>query len=148
MKYFTYNIFISTVLLSCWVAFSCQREINTYQRVEPATVEYLEGQAFNKLTLTPKAVNRLGIESAFPTSEVAEGVSKSVIPYSAVLYGPYGQTWIYTNPQENVFIRETIAVERVVDGQKVILKDGLAEDLKVVVTGSAELYGTEYQVGH
>ncbi|MEL6131932.1 MAG: hypothetical protein AAFR59_01070 [Bacteroidota bacterium] len=130
------------------MALSCQKEINTYQRVEPATVEHIEGKEFNILTLTPKAVARLGIESALPSREETEGKSMSVIPYSAVLYGPYGQTWIYTNPRENVFIREAIAVERVVDGRKVILKDGLAKDLKVVVTGSAELYGTEYQVGH
>lgn len=67
---------------------------------------------------------------------------RKVVPYAAVLYGVNGETWVYTNPEALVFVREAIAVDYI-EGDRVILSDGPAVGTPVVTVGAAELFGTE-----
>jgi hypothetical protein len=123
---------------------------------DPATVEPIEGGEVNRITLTARATERLGIETAAVelTPPDALAPPRTSIPYAAVIYDPAGQTWTYVNPEPNTFERHAIAVEDIrgsaVDPalQVAILSLGPPAGTTVVTTGAAELFGTEYEVGH
>jgi len=102
----------------------------------PAKVEPVPGSEVSKLTLTPDAVARLGIETvpAGPT-----------IPLSAVLYDKDGKTWAFTNPEPGTYIREPVAIASVAN-QVATLQSGPPAGTAVVTVGGAELLGTEYGV--
>ena len=80
-------------------------------------------------------------------AEPGSDAPKKVIPYSAILYGVNGDTWVYTNPEPLVFVRERVVIERI-DQEMAILKDGPAIGAPVVTVGGALLLGTETGVGH
>ena len=76
-----------------------------------------EVDADGRITLTARAAERLGIE----LSKIAEaqvpwwrapvgvpllgGDMEIVVPYSSVMYGLNGETWVYTSPESLVFVR-------------------------------------------
>jgi hypothetical protein len=68
------------------------------------------------------------------------------VPYSAIIYDRNGQTWVFTNPEPNVFVRARIDVD-FIDGRRAYLKEGPALDTKVVTAGAAELMGVEQKFG-
>jgi hypothetical protein len=65
-----------------------------------------------------------------------------VIPYAAVIYDTEGNTWIYTNPEPLVFVRQSIVVDRI-EGDEAFLSQGLDSGTMVVTVGVSELYGAE-----
>ena len=75
-----------------------------------------------------------------------EAEKRNVVPYASVLYDAKGNTWVYTNPEPNVFVRQPIRVETVV-GNEALLTEGPPVGTAVVTVGGAELYGTEFGVG-
>ena len=115
---------------------------------EPATVEHVEGsEDVSRLTLTPKAVERLGIQTTPLREEKVAGKQRKVVPYGAVLYDADGKTSVYVTSAPNVYVREPITVE-LIEGDRAILSAGPAVGTVVVSVGAAELYGTETGVGH
>jgi hypothetical protein len=70
------------------------------------------------------------------------GIQQKVIPYEAVIYGIHGETWVYTNPEPLVFIRQPIVID-FIDENMVVLSNGPATGSKVVTVGVAELFGAE-----
>jgi hypothetical protein len=74
------------------------------------------------------------------------GEKRKIIPYAAVLYDSKGKTWVYTNPEQFVFVRQPIAIDTIVEDE-VILVSGPPAGTAVVTVGGAELYGTEFGVG-
>jgi hypothetical protein len=115
---------------------------------EPAKVEHLEGsEDLSRLTLEPKAVERLGIETVELREETVAGKLRKVVPYGAVLYDPDGKTWVYVSTAPNVYVREPITVDYI-EGDRAVLKAGPPAGTTVVTVGVAELYGTETGVGH
>jgi hypothetical protein len=115
----------------------------------PAKVEHLEESGLSRLILTPKAAERLDIK-VVPASEamVARSASqRRVVPYAAVLYDAHGDTWVYTSPEPQVFIRHKVNIEYV-DGDQAVLTDGPPVGTPVVTVGAAELFGTEFEIGH
>lgn len=115
------------------------------EKPKPAIIEIIEGSDFKRVTLTEKAAERLGIQTAPVRTELIDGNPRKVIPYAAVMYGLEGETWVYTNPKPLVFIRQLITVDYIEDDFAVLV-DGPDLDTKVVVVGSAELYGAEVGV--
>lgn len=109
---------------------------------EPAVVEEIPGSELSRITLSAKAAERLGIE----TAPVVQGVEQLTLPYAAILYDSEGKTWAYATPDENVFVRHEIVVDRI-DGEVVFLAEGPPAGTAVVTTGAAELFGTETGVG-
>ena len=107
-------------------------------KVKPAVVESIEGTDLKRLVLTAKAAERLDIQ-------VAE-VRDDVIPYAAVLYGPNGDTFVYTNPEPLTFVRAPIIVDYI-EGNWAVLVDGPPSGTAVVTVGAAELVGVEFGVG-
>jgi hypothetical protein len=115
----------------------------------PAKVEHLEESGLSRLILTPKAAERLDIK-VVPASEAMvarSGSQRRVVPYAAVLYDAQGDTWVYTSPEPQVFIRHKVTIEYV-DGDQAVLTDGPPVGTPVVTVGAAELFGTEFEIGH
>lgn len=108
----------------------------------PATVELIEGTDLSRITLTAQASERLDIQ----TAKVEKSGAGKVIPYSAVLYSPTGETWAYVSPESMTFMRHAIVVDRI-DGNKAYLSKGPATGAKVATVGVAELYGAESGLG-
>lgn len=108
----------------------------------PATVEEIEGTDLSRITLTAKAAERLDIQ----TGAVEKNGTWTVIPYSAVLYSPTGETWAYINPKPLTFVRQAIDVDRI-DGNKAYLSKGPPTGAKVATVGVAELFGAESGLG-
>ena len=119
------------------------------EKVEPALVEPVEGSEFNLVTLTEKAAERLDIQTEPAREEEMDGDMKTVIPYSAVIYGLYGETWAYIrNPGAGslTFVRHPITVEYI-DGGLAVLAEGPEAGTEVVTVGAQMLYGTDTGVG-
>jgi hypothetical protein len=107
--------------------------------------------------LSPRAAERLGIETGvvrdtqvtFVTAAVSSAgpAQWRAIPYSALLYDPNGDTWTYTSPDSMVFVRAPVTVEYI-DGDVAVLSNGPPAGTRIVTVGVAELFGTEFGVGH
>lgn len=98
------------------------------------------GADLNKLTLTDKAVERLGVTTV--KVEKGEG-SPLQVPYGALVYDANGKTWVYTNPEPRTYIRAAVTVDKIADN-KVQLRTGPAAGTDVVTVGAAELFGAEF----
>lgn len=99
--------------------------------------------AIDKANKSLTAGQRLRVELALMNS----GKPQKVVPYSSVIYDLHGDTWAYTSPENLTFIRHAIDVDYI-EGDVAVLKDGPSSGTAVVVVGAAELFGTEFGVGH
>ncbi len=121
----------------------------TAAKVEPAHVEHIDGSELSRVTFTAAAMQRIGVElgQVEETLATRSGANQKTVPYSTLIYDANGDTWIYVSPEERTFIRHHITVDYI-EGDKVVLIDGPPTATKVVTVGAAEVYGTEYGVGH
>ena len=142
---------IVTVLVAAAVGLSlagcATATATTAAGVEPAKLEAVGDTGIKKLTLTDKAVQRLGITTVAVGTSAGDqsGGTRLEIPYSALLYLPDGTTIAYTNPEGHSYIRESVVVESI-QGDKVILSTGPKVGTAVVTTGGAELWGAEFGI--
>ena len=128
----------------------CQKQAGTQvEHASPATVEHIDGSEISRVTLSEDAMKRLDVQTTAVTEETSprtESAQKAV-PYGALIYDPQGKTWVYTNPQPRVFVRAAIDVDYI-QGDLAYLSNGPETGTKVATVGTAELYGTEFTVGH
>ncbi|MGH3927093.1 MAG: hypothetical protein ACRDTT_30205 [Pseudonocardiaceae bacterium] len=130
---------IAALLLpACGEAVSDKHEI-----VEPATLEQVEGTDLKRVTLTQRAAERLGIQ----TAPVETDGSRTVVPSAAVFVQPDGTLWVYTSPEPLVFVRHQISVEQD-DGARTFLTNGPPPGTQVATVGVPELLGAEFEIGH
>jgi hypothetical protein len=80
-------------------------------------------------------------------SLAGSGAKRTVVPYSALIYDSRGQTWVYTSPSPRTFVRQKVEVDQI-QGDTGVLSDGPLVGTAVASVGAAELYGTEFKVGH
>lgn len=73
------------------------------------------------------------------------GTTLKVVPYAAVIYDVSGKTWVYTNPEPLVFVRQSISVNYV-EGDQAFLSEGPSPGTAVVTVGGPLLYGAEVGV--
>jgi hypothetical protein len=109
------------------------------------------GDGFNRVTLTATAAEQFDVRTA-PVRQVAVARAGStserlVIPYSAVVYDAHGDTWVYTNPEPLVFVRQRIAVDYI-EGDTAVLANGPAPETLVVTTGADLLLSAESELGN
>lgn len=78
-------------------------------------------------------------------SLLANGELQKVIPYAAVIYDTEGKTWVYTNPEPLVYVRQAIVIDYI-EGSRAVLLEGLESGTAVVVVGAPELLGAELGV--
>ena len=128
---------------------ACQQRSAKPQTEHPANVERVDGTELSRVTLTEKAIQRIDLKTDEVREErVTRSTSKQrVVPYSALIYDSHGQTWIYTSPKPRTFVRHKVQVDYI-EGNVVVLKDGPPTGTIVASVGVAELYGTEFKVGH
>jgi hypothetical protein len=135
-------------VLSALVLASCRTGPEVLiETIPAAVVEQVEGSEFNRLVLTEKAGERLGIEVASIREVQIDGKQRIAIPYAAVLYGTNGDTWTYiaaANPL--TFTRQLIEVDYI-ENDLAILSANLPTDIEVVTVGVSELYGLDTGVG-
>jgi hypothetical protein len=111
-------------------------------KVEAVTIVEDEATGLKTLTLSDKAAERLGVE----TAEVAGSGAQMTIPYAAIVYDSTGKTWTYVNESALTYKRAEITVSEI-DGETATLTAGPPSGALVVTTGAAELYGAEIGVG-
>jgi hypothetical protein len=119
----------------------CSQATTSAPKEEAIHIEE-QPSGLKQLTLSEKAAERLGVE----TAEITGSGSSLRVPYGAVIYDAQGLTWSYVNIAPLVYLRAEIKVERI-DGDAAILSAGPAAGTAVVTTGAAELYGAEIGVG-
>jgi hypothetical protein len=113
---------------------------------EASSVEPIKGTDLNRVTLSAKSAERLGIETGtVRTKRLADGKQRKVIPYASVVYTPNGRAFTYTSPEPRVFVRRFIVVDSIKGGEA-ILSHGPPAGMSVVTVGSQELFGVEYEV--
>lgn len=137
------------IIMAALPLVACGGEEATVEKEEPAVVEEIAGTEFNRVTLTEQAAERLGIQAQAVREEEVDGTMKLVVPYSAVIYGLNGETFVYIrNPEPDslTFMRALIVVDRI-EGGRALLSDGPALGTHVVTVGVAELYGADTGVG-
>lgn len=125
---------------------ACASEVQSAASEKPALVESVEGTEYNRVTLTEKAAERLGVQTAPVREEQVNGEPRLVIPYSALIYGLHGETWVYVSPEPLTFVRQPVTVDYI-EGDMVILLDGPPVGTEVATVAVAELYGTDTGVG-
>ena len=75
------------------------------------------------------------------------GALHKVVPHSSLIYGAHGETWVYTSPEPLTYVRHTVSVDYIED-DLAVLSDGPPAGTEVVSVGAAEVFGTEFEVGH
>jgi multidrug efflux pump subunit AcrA (membrane-fusion protein) len=132
---------------AAYLAASCLSALaaeSTVKKGAPARVEATLDAKIKKVTLTPKAAERLGIQ----IDEVRVDPSgRRIVPYSSVLYDLTGKTWVYISADPLTFFRGAVQVDTI-KGDNVYLSDGPPAGTKVLAAGVPEVFGSEVKVGH
>lgn len=115
--------------------------------VVPAVVKHIPDSEISSVTLTEKAIQRIDLQTDSVRETQVAGAARKVVPYSSLIYDPHGGTWVYTNPQPRTFVRASVDVD-FIKGDWVVLREGPPLGTTVATFGVAELYGTEFEVGH
>ena len=113
---------------------ACGSGQNAAQEIDPYRLEDIEGSDLQRVILTEKAVERIGVETV--------SITGLVVPYSAVIYDVEGNAWVYTNPKPLTFVRARVIIDRI-EGDQAFLLEGTQTDAPIVTVGAAEIYGAE-----
>lgn len=129
------SLSIMIVLVAVLGLAACGPKVTTStEKINPSTLEEIPGSELQKVILTEKAAERIGVETV-PADDTA-------VPYSAVIYDTEGNTWVYTNPSPLTFVRAPILIDRI-EGDQAFLGEDLATDDPIVTVGVIEIYGAE-----
>ena len=135
---FINKLFVFALLSTALLLAACGPAAAPEEENKPVTLEPIAGTDLNRLTLTEKAAERLGLE----TAPVVDQEGQLVIPYAALLYDTTGQAWVYVNVGPLAFERQEITVDSI-EGDQVMLSKGPEAGADVVTLGATELYGSE-----
>jgi len=133
--------FTASLAASCTSALAVETAV---KKILPARVEATSDAKIMKVTLTPKAAERLGIV----IDEVREDPSgRRIVPYAAVLYDLTGKTWVYISADPLTFARGAVVIDTI-KGDNVYLSEGPPAGTKVLAAGVPQVFGSEVKVGH
>lgn len=130
-------------LSACGGASGSSYSSETASHHEPAKLEPIEGTDVMRVVFTAEGAERVGLQ----TDAVRRRGQDLVVPYGAVIYDAEGDAYAYTAPKPLTFVREKIEIDRS-EGDSVLLSDGPPPGTEVVTVGTAEVYGTEFEVAH
>jgi hypothetical protein len=139
------NVLMVAVSTACLAA-SCASALaaETAVKITPARVEATLDAKIKRVTLTPKAAERLGIQ----IDEVrADASGRRIVPYASVLYDLTGKTWVYISADPLTFVRGAVEIDTI-KGDNVYLSDGPPTGTKVLAAGVPQVFGAEVKVGH
>jgi hypothetical protein len=140
-----FNLLVAVTSAAC-LALSCASAlaVETVVKATPARVEATPDEKIKKVTLTPKAAERLGIQ----IDEVrADPSGRLIVPYASILYDLSGKTWVYINSDPLTFVRGAVEIDTI-KGDNVYLSAGPPIGTKVLAAGVPQVFGTEVRVGH
>lgn len=146
MKYINRWMVLVLIIVSGLQLVACAQTAAEAEKVEPAQVEPIAGTEFNRVVLTEKAAQRLGVQTDSVREEQLNGMQEMVVPYAAIIYGLNGETWVYVNPEPLTFVREPVTIDYI-EGDLAVLMDGPPAGTSVATVAVAELYGTDTGVG-
>ena len=138
---------VAALVTACVLSLSfagCAKVPDAAPAENPAVLTAVPGTDLHRITLTEHAVERLGL--ATQATAIDPQTQKLTVSYWAILYDSAGKTWVYTNPEPRVYVRQAIAVERIT-GDLALLTDGPPAGTTVVTTGAEELLGAEFDTG-
>ena len=140
------GIIASVIILALFSFMSCENNHKKHEIEHPSEVEHIEGTDLSMVTLSERAIERIGLQTEQVTEMEGSPLSPAV-PYSSIIYDAQGQVWVYINPEDRSFVRHKVVVDHI-KGNIVYLKEGPPVGTKVVSVGAAELYGAEFEIGH
>ena len=109
--------FTACLAAPCASALAAERSV---KKILPARVEATNDAKIMKVTLTPKAAERLGIV----IDEVrADPSGRLIVPYASVLYDLTGKTWVYISADPLTFARGAVVIDTI-KGDNVYLTEG------------------------
>jgi hypothetical protein len=139
------RLVVAGVALALAVSGCAEVESTAEQGYEPSKLQAVKGSDVKQVTFTAEGAARTGLQTAPATRDRRF----TVVPYAALLYGPKGETYVYTSPAQLSYLRVEVEV-RDVDGDRVVLANGPPAGTQVVTVGAAEVYGAELEIdgGH
>lgn len=142
--------FVALAVLLALTAWAASAGPSTETEVDhsgPASVEEVEGSHRSVVTLSPRGAEKIGLELARvePTGHAAGGLA---VPQRALVQGAGGTVWVYASAGDPLRFRRHVVEVAAVQGRTAILTRGPAIGTMVASSGSAELYGAEFEVGH
>jgi hypothetical protein len=140
-----FNVSMVAASIAC-LAVSCASTLaaELAAKSKPAQVEATDDAKIKRVTLTPKAAERLGIQ----IDEVRSDPSgRRIVPYASVLYDLTGKTWVYISADPVTFFRGAVEIDTI-KGDNVYLSDGPPIGTKVLAAGVPQVFGSEVKVGH
>lgn len=137
----------AAALLACVSATGCAKssEFDAEPAENQGAAKVVEANGVQRVTLTDKAQQRLGIQTAPIARAGGGGGVRMTIPYAAVLYDASGHASTFTSPAPRTFVERPISIAYV-RGGRAYLKSGPPAGTPVVTLGSAELLGTAHGV--
>lgn len=143
------RVILLFILISCSILnllTGCRHEETSEPSQSPASLIKIPGSEFNQVLLSQEAAHRIAIQLV-PLKEYTvppnTGVKNKAVPYSAVIYGLHGETWVYTLVKPLTFVRVAVMIDHIV-GDVALLSAGPPVNTPIVSIGATELYGTEY----
>ena len=117
--------FAACLAVPCVSALAAETAV---KKILPARVEATSDAKIMKVTLTPKAAERLGVV----IDEVrADPSGRRIVPYASVLYDLTGKTWVYISADPLTFVRGAVVIDTI-KGDNVYLTDGPPTGTKVL----------------
>ena len=133
----------SVVSLSACGEASTGYDYETASHRVPAKLEPIKGTEVQRVIFDAEAAKRVGLK----TAPIRQDGQETVMPYDAVIYGADGKAYAYTAPEPLTYVRQEISIDHVA-GDSVVLSDGPPVGTEVVTVGTAEVYGTEFEVAN
>lgn len=146
MKHINRWMILVLIMVTSLQLAACSQTTVEAEKAEPAKVEPIAGTEFNRVILTEKAAQRLGVQTDTIREEQLNGTQEMVVPYAAIIYGLNGETWVYVSPEPLTFVREPVTIDYI-EGDLAVLTDGPTAGTSVATVAVAELYGTDTGVG-
>jgi multidrug efflux pump subunit AcrA (membrane-fusion protein) len=118
------------------------------KKKEPYKSEKISGSDLSRITLEEKAAKRIELKTETVKDLVRFGgeTNRRAVPHGAVIYDAKGGSWVYTNPEGLLFVRQAITIDYV-EGDIAVIRDGPPAGMKVVTEGATQLTGIEFGVG-
>ncbi|MGH2745166.1 MAG: hypothetical protein ACRDLY_15460 [Thermoleophilaceae bacterium] len=130
------------VVLAAGLTVSACAEVESNLReTYPYEVNPIEGSDVQRVSMADETAALLPVE----TAAVGRTGKRTVVPHEALIYNPDGDSFVYTKPKAETYVRAPVKVVRV-EGDEAVLSDGPPAATTIVTTGAAELLATEYEI--
>jgi hypothetical protein len=136
---------VGALIIAGLQLYACRQKSDTpdaLRQFEAAKAEYT-GEAIYRVRLTASKAKEYNLKTAPVREEQVSGTLRKVIPSTAVVHDPDGNTWTFACPESLVFIRKPVRVDHMA-GDMVVLSEGPPAGTEVVTAGAAKLFASEF----